>query len=217
MGALLDVSIALGLLASASRMAWLGVHVSLYPPKLEVEKRKRKKQFLWLGGIAAALTIAQGVRNGITQQELLRTISQNRPQVNVTVPPSTVIQQSAPSPSTPAQVGPTWKWQRSKDDPGIAHTQPGLTALISAVAPSSDLTFTVKCSVPCSFDKAQSTSIATASLFVPLPSSDPTISRVRVMIPNRLEAGGQLYLRFASNDSTPLAIQWVSDGKYRQP
>jgi hypothetical protein len=88
-----DIFISIGLLAVACAMAWIGVHVSLYPPNSETEKRHRKILFLVLGAVAIALTVAQGIRNGITQQELIRTISQNKPQVNVTVPAPTVIQE----------------------------------------------------------------------------------------------------------------------------
>lgn len=96
-----DTLIGLGLLGTAAAMAWMGVRVSLYPPNAEAEKKSRKKWFLRLGGIAAVLTIAQGIRNGLTQQDLLDAIARNKP--TITVQPTPVTVNNLPSIPTPKQ------------------------------------------------------------------------------------------------------------------
>jgi len=91
-----DVLVGIGLVTASVFMAYLGVHVTFYPPLDDKDKRKRKKQFIMLGVVAAALTIVQVVRNGFAQKELIDAVKENTPKVQVTnmVPPSTVIQQA---------------------------------------------------------------------------------------------------------------------------
>ncbi len=85
-----DILIDVALAATTFAMAWVGVHVSLYPVTSEKDKRARKKWFIALGAFAIALTIAQGIRNEITQNDLLGAIRSNKPVVNVQPAPVTV-------------------------------------------------------------------------------------------------------------------------------
>jgi len=87
-----DILVSLGLVAVSSRMGYLGVHVTLHPPD-EAAKPKLKRQFIILAFLVCALTVVQGIRIGISQNELITTIKNNPPKVEVTnnIPPATVI------------------------------------------------------------------------------------------------------------------------------
>jgi hypothetical protein len=91
-----DVLVGVGLVAMSALMAYLGIRVTFYPPLDEIDKRKKKKQFILLGLAAAALTIVQVVRNGFAQKELIEAVKANTPKVEITntLPPATVIQQA---------------------------------------------------------------------------------------------------------------------------
>jgi hypothetical protein len=93
-----DICTAVGMVAVSARMGWLGVQVTFYPPEDEGAKSAKRRQFIRLAILAGALTVTQGIRNGVSQNELMATIHDNPPKVEITnsVPPATVIQQPVP-------------------------------------------------------------------------------------------------------------------------
>jgi hypothetical protein len=210
-----DIFISLGLLAAASAMAWMGVRVSLYPPRLKAEKNRHMVWFLVLGVIAAVLTIAQGIRNGISQKELLDQIAKNKPTITVQPAPVTVNNLPAAPALTPTH---------SNEQPQITFTQqplkpgpagypagqsdkPGVLAIVTMTNTFVNPAFQAKCSVPCSFLSAMAIDSSTGAEPLPQPSED--IIRVRFTIPGRLAAGKQVTLDIRSKDDKPVSLIWV--------
>ena len=68
-----DFAISGFLVLAAIRMAYLGVYVTLHPPT-ETEKNKIKMKFVFWGIVAVCLTLAQTVRNEVSQSELTNTL-----------------------------------------------------------------------------------------------------------------------------------------------
>jgi hypothetical protein len=217
-----DVLISLGLLSAAIAMAWMGVRVSIYPPNSEQEKKRYKIWFLILGSLAAALTIAQGIRNGLSQHDLMETIKNNRPVVNVLPASPTIQVTSPPAPPAPkSDHGPTGpsridvKIFPEKPSPTAYPTDksinPGATVLLTSLGEYRNPVFELKCSVPCTFYPAFSffqgkhtTSTWTKQLAS--PSGSPNTIRIRLIMPVKFEPDEQLTLAFRSNDKRGLSI-----------
>jgi hypothetical protein len=217
-----EILISIGLLAAASIMAWMGVRVSLYPLNTEYEKRKLKRWFIALGVIASVLTIAQGIRNGISQRELLDEIAKNKPVINVQPAPVTVNNLPAPPPPLPGnskqqpQISAETFPEKATPggNPNLGNDKPGVSVLITAHTVYRSPVIEMKCSVPCKFIPVFSffhgkymTSTMTEQLASP-PNSPDTI-RVRLVMPVKFEPDEQLSLEFRSTDNRELAITGV--------
>jgi hypothetical protein len=131
----------------------------------------------------------------------------------LTAPPPATSTSSTPSVGTVVQSSAKrWTWEAIKPASKIGNTF-GITVLITARKSISDMAFQVKCSVPCALSLGQSMAVDSASLFKILPSdpAEPSIVRIKVEIPNRLENGHQLAFYFISNDEREVGISWVRD------
>ncbi|HET6844611.1 MAG TPA: hypothetical protein VFK06_23430 [Candidatus Angelobacter sp.] len=124
LGIVIDVLLALLLVLATTRMAYLGVHVTLHPLGEEDHKQKTrmKRQIIALAVIIGLITVVQGIRNGLSTAKLdealakldihVGDVAKNPPRVEVNVPPAQVIIQqpagnrSAPSLEAFLQLGP---------------------------------------------------------------------------------------------------------------
>lgn len=215
-----DITIAVSILATAVFMAYLGVDVTLHPPDTPKKIRNRKIAFWSLGIIAGALTVLQGVRNGLSQHELIEVIKNNKPIINV-LPASPTIQVTS-SPALPApksEYGPTGPPQIDartfpQKASSVAYTtdksvNPGTSVLITSRGEYRTPVFELKCSVPCTFYPAFSQFYGkhvSGTLLEQLRSPSPQVVRIRMTMPVKLEADEQVTLEFRSNDKQELSI-----------
>jgi hypothetical protein len=110
-------------------------------------------------------------------------------------------------PATPT--GPAWTWEGVQQSPPVPYSNSTITVLVTARRPVSDLTFEVKCSIPCEFSSGMAMGFESSVWIDPQQTSDPAIIRLRVRTPNRLEEGNQLALDIHSKDHGDLSILWV--------
>jgi hypothetical protein len=94
---LLDLVLVFILFIATAGMAYLGVHVSIHPPRDRAEQQKFKVWFIGIAVVALGVVVFQNTRNGLAQaalQKQLGAIESNTkapPAVNVTVPPLQVV------------------------------------------------------------------------------------------------------------------------------
>jgi hypothetical protein len=110
-GIAIDVVMSLLLAGTGFYVSYLGVRVTLNPIQSDDSKAKRVMQikFIVCGAVIAILTIAQGIRNGISQHKLGEDLSRmdshvvevgkNPPRVDVHVPPAQVTVQTTADPA----------------------------------------------------------------------------------------------------------------------
>ncbi|QHN02744.1 hypothetical protein FTO74_04700 [Granulicella sp. WH15] len=132
--------------------------------------------------------------------------------VNIPAPPAPVIQFIQPD----SPQGPKWTFE------SVAGANGAGIALITANASISNLSFRVKCNFPCTLNEGGSQAIGTQTgiWLDPRTTNDPTIIRVKVRTPNRLNAGQQIALTFwatepivAPNPPKQISISWVQIDK----
>jgi len=198
-------------------MAWMGVRVSLYPARSKTEKNRHRVWFLVLGVIAAMLTIAQGIRNEISQKELLDQIAKNKP--TITVQPAPVTVNNIPAPPVPSVTstpkGPAWKWERSQPFTTASGSYVAAAALIIANTTLSDLSFKLKCDIPCIYDAGGSIEFDNYSGVIAhqMPAPDPTIIWVKVSKPGILEKGKSVLIAVKSQGGSQPTILSVNELK----
>lgn len=104
---IVDVVIGVVLVVATCFMAYLGVHVTLHPigPEDHAARRKRKREFILCGVLIAVVSVAQIVRNGIAQQDLIAKLEElkKNPKVEVNLPAPTIVHDSKPSPTNVPQ------------------------------------------------------------------------------------------------------------------
>lgn len=129
--------------------------------------------------------------------------------------------QRAP-PATPASSATNrsalWTWEAVKPTAQMSG-KPGVTVLITARGPISDMIFDVECNVPCELspDQSMATGFMSGTWFdtKSSPAQRPTVVRVKVLVPNRLDVGNGLALYFVSKEDHELNISRVSS--YKKP
>lgn len=123
---------------------------------------------------------------------------------------------SAVPPSFAASRGALWTWEAIKPTANM-NGKPGVTVLITARRPISDMIFDVECSVPCELspDQSVATGFMSGTWFdtKSSPPQKPTVVRVKVLVPNRLDVGDGLALFFTSREDRELNISHVSSYK----
>jgi len=207
-----DISIALGLLSASVFMAYLGVHVTLHQPDTTIKIRNRKIAFLSLGILAGALTLFQGIRNGLSQHELMEAIKNNKPVVNV-LPASPTIEvtpfATLPTPKSGISLVQNslnpqaiqYPWQKT-----VNLDKPGVTAILTASGELKHPLFTFICSVPCVF--AQGNGISTAFLAHLVKEKSTNVRLVMQLdVPGKLSDGQQIAMDFRSQSDREVKIE----------
>jgi uncharacterized membrane protein YidH (DUF202 family) len=163
-----DIAIAVGLLAVAVIMAYLGVRVTLHPPTTPPEKRNYKLAFLILGVFAGVLTVVQGILNWKSQHDLMEAIKNGKPPVVNVLPSTATIQVTTAPPPLVLKAAvslvqsplPTqaieYPWQRK-----INLDKPGASAIVTASGELKHPLFIFKCSVPCMYLKVTASQLVT--------------------------------------------------------